>query len=181
MNIAANIIAFLHLLFIIFAVSTPFATDNPFILLYYCFIIFFVMIHWYLNNDTCILTVIECKLRGTRDTQTFMGRLLKPIYNVQSEEIRYITIFLFLFALAKTRLWEKERYNDVYTTIYVKYKLLYNTFNNKYNLTDSEVLTLYNSPIFEIYNHIFPLKDTNSSESSKTIFMDTKETNTDSV
>ena len=176
MNIAANIIAFLHLLFVIFVVTTPFATDNPFILLYYCFIIFFVMIHWYLNNDTCVLTVIESKLRGTRDTQTFMGRLLKPIYNVQSNEIKYVTLFLFLFALINTRLWEKERYDYVYTTIYVKYKLLYNTLNNKYNLTDSEIMTLYNSPIFELYNYIYPL-----SETKESVVIDNKEIKTESV
>lgn len=169
MNIAANIIAFLHLLFIIFVATTPFATDNPFFLLYYSFILFFVMLHWYLNNDTCILTVIESKLRGTRDTQTFMGRLLKPIYNVQSNEIKYVTLSLFLFALIKTRLWEKERYDDVYTTLYINYKLLYNTYNNKYNVTDSEVMKLYNSSIFDLYNYIYPLKDTNSNESNETI------------
>ena len=38
MNIAANIIAFLHLLIIIFITVTPFATSNPLVLIYYCYI-----------------------------------------------------------------------------------------------------------------------------------------------
>jgi len=128
MEILANFIALLHLLFIIFVVTTPFVTDNPFILLYYCFILFFVMIHWYLNNDTCVLTLIESKLRGKKDSETFMGRLLKPIYNVSSNEIKYFSLFLFIFAFLKIRIWEKERIYAIYKIIYIKYKLIYNKF-----------------------------------------------------
>lgn len=130
MNILANIIAFLHLLFIIFITTTPFVTDNPFMLLYYCFILFFVMVHWYLNNDTCVLTLLEAKLRGKKDNDTFMGRLIKPIYNISSKEIHYLGIILFLYAFLKIRIWEKERYHIIYRTIYVKYKLIYNKLNN---------------------------------------------------
>lgn len=130
MNIPANIIALLHLLFIIFVVTTPFVTDNPFFLLYYCLILFFVMIHWYLNNDTCVLTIIESKLRGKKDTETFMGRLIKPIYNISSKEIQYFSVALLLFAFLKIRFWEKERCDMIYRIIYVKYKILSNKFNN---------------------------------------------------
>ena len=94
MSTSANIIAFIHLLFIIFIVTTPFVTDNPFILLYYCFILFFVMFHWYVNDDTCVLTIIEAKLRGKKDNETFMGKLIKPIYNISSNEIHYFALFL---------------------------------------------------------------------------------------
>jgi hypothetical protein len=132
MNIVANIIACIHLLFVIFVVTTPFITDNPFYLLYYCFIIFFVGVHWYFNNDTCVLTMIEAKLRGTVSKETFMSRLLKPIYIVKSNEIKYITGALFLYALLKTRLWEKDRYDYVSLLIYTQYKLISNRFSNKY-------------------------------------------------
>ena len=47
--------------------------------MYYCFIVFFIMIHWHYNNDTCILTVIESKLRGKKDNDTYFGKLIKPI------------------------------------------------------------------------------------------------------
>ena len=133
MNIPANIIALLHLLFIIFVVTTPFVTDNPFILLYYCLILVFVMIHWYLNNDTCVLTIIEAKLRGKKDTETFMGRLIKPIYNISSKEIQYFAIALLIFAFLKIRLWEKERCDTIYRILYVKYKIIFNKYNNIYS------------------------------------------------
>ena len=128
MNISANIIAFMHLLLIIFITVIPFITDNPFFLLYYVFILFFIMFHWYLNDDTCILTIIESRLRGKKDRDTFMGKLIKPIYNISGKEIRYLAIFLFLFALIKIRFWEKERYELIYRNFYVKIKVLLNKY-----------------------------------------------------
>jgi hypothetical protein len=124
MNIAANIIAILHLFVILFVTTVPFATDNPFILMYYCFIVFFIMLHWHYNNDTCVLTLMEAKLRGKKDNDTFMGRLIKPIYNISSKEIQYITLFLFIFAFLKIRFWEKKRMNYIYYMIKEKYSLI---------------------------------------------------------
>lgn len=144
MNTFANIIAFLHLLFVIFVTTTPFVTDSPFVLLYYCFILFFVMVHWYLNNDTCVLTILESKLRGKKDNDTFMGRLIKPIYNVSSNEIKYLAILLFIFAFLKIRFWEKERCEIIYRTLYIKYKLLYNKFTkNNGNTLDYKLYSTY--------------------------------------
>jgi len=124
MNIAANIIAILHLFVILFVTTVPFSTDNPFILMYYCFIVFFIMLHWHYNNDTCVLTLMEAKLRGKKDNDTFMGRLIKPIYNISSKEIQYITLFLFIFAFLKIRFWEKKRMNYIYYMIKEKYSLI---------------------------------------------------------
>ena len=131
MNIPANIISFLHLLVILFVINVPIMSDNPFILLYYCFIVFFIMVHWHYNNDTCILTVIESNLRNKKHNDTFMGKLIKPIYNVSSVEIQYITLTLFALAFLKIRFWEAKRYNYMYDTLYEKYLILYYNFTHK--------------------------------------------------
>ena len=126
MNIPANIISFLHLLVVLFVINVPLISDNPFVLMYYCFIVFFIMIHWQYNNDTCILTVIESKLRGKKDNDTYFGKLMKPIYNVTSQEIQYITLLLFLIAFLKIRFWEQERLDYIYDTVVPKLRLIYN-------------------------------------------------------
>jgi hypothetical protein len=125
MNIPANIISFLHLLVVLFVINVPLITNNPFFLFYYCFIVFFIMIHWHYNNDTCVLTLIESKLRGKKHDDTFMGKLIKPIYNVSSKEIQYIALSLFALAFLKIRFWEKERYEYIYRVIFEKYLMLY--------------------------------------------------------
>jgi hypothetical protein len=130
MNIPANIISFIHLLVILFVINTPLVTDNPFILLYYCFIVFFIMIHWHYNNDTCVLTLIESKLRGKKDNETYFGRLIKPIYNVSSSEVQYITLFLFMTAFLKTRFWEEKQYNYLYYIISTRINFVYNKLIN---------------------------------------------------
>lgn len=126
MNIPANIISFLHLLVVLFVINVPLISDNPFVLMYYCFIVFFIMIHWQYNNDTCILTVIESKLRGKKDNDTYFGKLMKPIYNVTSQEIQYITLLLFSIAFLKIRFWEQERLDYIYDTVVPKLRLIYN-------------------------------------------------------
>ena len=123
MNIAANIIAFLHLLIIIFITVTPFISSNPLVLIYYCYILFFIMLHWFTMNDTCVLTLIESKLRGKRDNQTFIGRLVKPVYNVSSKELHVLAIGLFIYALLKSRIWEKENYQMITNLFYVQWKI----------------------------------------------------------
>ena len=128
MNISANIISLLHIFVVLFVINVPLITDNPFFLMYYCFIVFFIMIHWHYNNDTCILTVIESNLRGKKHNDTFMGKLIKPIYNVSSQEIQYIALSLFALAFLKIRFWEEDRFNYIYNILETKYYILYNNF-----------------------------------------------------
>jgi len=52
------------------------------------------MFHWILANDTCALTLLECVLTGKSKEETFIGRLMGGIYNVQSKDIWIITIIL---------------------------------------------------------------------------------------
>ena len=113
MEITANIIAFLHLILVILVISTPFLTDNVLLLLFYCFMVFSIMFHWITSNDMCILTLLESKLRNKKTNQTFMGRLIGPVYNVSKFEVRMITLALFLFAFYKTHIWERDKLNEV--------------------------------------------------------------------
>ena len=81
------------------------------------------MLHWFTMNDTCVLTLIESKLRGKRDNQTFIGRLVKPVYNVSSKELHVLAIGLFIYALLKSRIWEKENYQMITNLFYVQWKI----------------------------------------------------------
>jgi len=133
MNILANIISILHLLFIIFVTCTPFVTTNPVFLLYYCFILFFVGLHWYMNDDTCVLTLIESKLRGKKSTDTFMGQLIKPIYNVSATEIHILTACLFLVALYKSKVWDADTRDLIGKVIHFHFKLFKRNISNLFS------------------------------------------------
>ena len=123
------------------------------------------MIHWALNNDTCVLTIIESKLRGKKDNETFMGRLVKPIYNISSNEIKYLSMVLLLYAFLKIRIWEKERYEYIYNTLYDKYQLIVNRlYKNSDNQNDVSENIINSS--FDI-NENNVKKDTKMKESFK--------------
>jgi hypothetical protein len=83
------------------------------------------MIHWHYNNDTCVLTVLESKLRGKKHDDTYFGKLIKPIYNVSSTEIQYVTLILFALAFLKIRFWEQERFDYIFNTLGQKLSIIY--------------------------------------------------------
>lgn len=137
MEILANIIAFLHLLFVIFVVVTPFLTNDTLILLFYCFIVFSVMFHWITNNHGCVLTLIESKLRNKQPTQTFMGRLISPVYKISRLEVRLITLALFVFALYKSNIWNPDTFYKTINFFSFQFKIFMNTFNGERQNTHS--------------------------------------------
>jgi hypothetical protein len=53
------------------------------------------MVHWYNNNDKCILTMIENKLRNRKDA-TFTYSYISPICNITKKDydkfVWYLTI-----------------------------------------------------------------------------------------
>ena len=135
MELLANIIALLHLILVIFVVSTPFLTDNPFILLFYSFIVFSIMFHWFTNNDACVLTLIESKLRNKKSNETFMGKLISPVYKVSSFQIRLATLGLFLFALYKSRIWDKDRLNELIAFANLQFLVFKKNINEMFSET----------------------------------------------
>jgi hypothetical protein len=61
-DLLLKFITLLHTLFVLFVVVTPFIDSNYFLFLH-LMIVPFVMFHWVLNDNTCVLTIIERKLR----------------------------------------------------------------------------------------------------------------------
>lgn len=95
----------IHTLFILWIIFTPFLNidNNPTYLKMvdiHSIIIPFLFFHWY-TNDTCLLTEIEKKITGKHDNETFIGKILKPIYNISKFEIKFITFCLWCISITK--------------------------------------------------------------------------------
>ena len=69
------------------------------------------------------MTLLESKLRGKKSTDTFMGKLIKPIYNVSAWEIHILTAFLFCLALYKSKIWNPETRDIIKKVSYFHYKV----------------------------------------------------------
>lgn len=100
----AFLIAILHIVLIIFVLFGPWV-PNKHILMLYIMVIPFIHMHWITHNDTCALTLMECKLRGVHPTESFFHRLVSPVYKFQEAEenifVWLVTFMLWLVAIYK--------------------------------------------------------------------------------
>lgn len=80
----ANFVSMIHLILIILIISFPFS-NTPMFLFFHIIFIPFIIFHWLVNNDTCVLTLIEKKLRGINDEKDlekkcYTQQILSPIF-----------------------------------------------------------------------------------------------------
>ena len=69
----------LHLCFVAWMAAAPFLGD-ALVLGVYAVLAPALWLHWALNDDTCALTLLECRLRGVSADQSFFSALVSPIY-----------------------------------------------------------------------------------------------------
>ena len=82
-NFAANVILIIHVLLILFIVLTPVLTNHKMTLLLHLVACIGILMHWVMNSDQCVLTLIEQQLRGkTNRKETFMYNMLHPIFKI---------------------------------------------------------------------------------------------------
>lgn len=75
----ANMVWWVHMLFIAWIVISPFLGRSSRYLV--IIVIPFLFFHWFVNDDTCALTIAECYLRGVPKTGSFVQQLVGPIYH----------------------------------------------------------------------------------------------------
>lgn len=110
-DILLKLITLLHVILVIFVIVTPFFNSTYFLFIYAIFIPF-LLLHWICNDNTCILTIIERKLRkeiyGTYDENDCITcRLIEPVYDFRKNYKTYsviiytTTIILWLISVGK--------------------------------------------------------------------------------
>lgn len=82
MSAAASAIWVLHALFLAFVILTPF-TSNESLLFFHVLLVPLVWVHWLTNDDTCVLTTLEANARGVDAGDTFIQRVVGPVYTLE--------------------------------------------------------------------------------------------------
>lgn len=82
---------------ILFIVIVPF-TSITYLLVLHAIVVPFIMLHWYFNDNTCCLTLMEQKIREKiynepvdRNT-CFMAKLINPIYDFRGNHEQFSDI-----------------------------------------------------------------------------------------
>jgi hypothetical protein len=111
-NLLLGFITFLHIVLILLVVLIPFIGNNYLLLLHTIFLPF-VVLHWYINDNTCCLTLMEQQLRyninGTMpdNTQCISYKIIAPVYDFANDYDSYsnliyiITFVLWSISLSK--------------------------------------------------------------------------------
>ena len=103
-NIITTSILTIHTLCAAFVILTPFIGTNYFMLLHFI-IIPFIVLHWYIEDSTCALTLIEYNIRKycygkARRTDCYMAKIVEPVYDFKKDNIEYVyPIYIITFAL----------------------------------------------------------------------------------
>lgn len=100
----ANMVFVIHLLIFLMALVIPFSDDKR-LLSMYSILMVFVLFHWVINDDSCILTLIEKKLRNVEIEKTFFQQILGPIYNYgNNSDVIGKMLFFMLWLIVQIKL-----------------------------------------------------------------------------
>jgi len=102
----ANLVWVLHLLLVCFLVIVPFVSTDKYILSIHVVLSVGILFHWMLSDDTCALTILECKLRGVENTQSFVHSVVSPVYMFKDSSKVYTILLLGLAGTAGWRAWK---------------------------------------------------------------------------
>ena len=114
------VVKIIHLALILFVLITPFFNSIPLLIIHIATVIS-LLLHWSVNNDTCFLTLVEAKLRGINNSESFIHSIVSPVYKfteVDVNNISYILITILglistvkLYKIYKKRKLILEKYN----------------------------------------------------------------------
>jgi hypothetical protein len=120
------VIRLIHAFVVAFFIFAPF-TNNQRILTMHLLLVPFLLLHWYTNQSVCALTEMEKILTGKQDDcETFMGKIMGPIYTFQTPEnedafVWIVLILLWLITLYKVRqdnfLWLRASFSHLKETL----------------------------------------------------------------
>ena len=110
MNILSDIISFIHGWILSFVVLIPFIGEQHLVFVN-VFFMFGIMLHWYLNNNICALTVMEKLLRGkTDDEETFFGQIFGKVYSVGKDSFMYWIVIIILILISIIKIFSYDKW-----------------------------------------------------------------------
>jgi len=96
-EVLALIIRLIHYAIILFIVLVPHVSENPDVLLIHIAGSVTLMAHWLMNSNICSLTVLESSLRGIPMHESFMHKIVSPIYDISDETLCNVSWIVTLF------------------------------------------------------------------------------------
>jgi hypothetical protein len=111
----ATLIYIFHICIILFVIIAPFI-DIPAILLLHFTFSLSLLTHWYLNNNTCCLTITEAYIRGIPTGESFLHKIVSPMYSypISEEKLGMIsyTVVIILMTISFFRFITSNKFSQ---------------------------------------------------------------------
>lgn len=128
--LVARMIHFIHFCFVVCLLAVPIVDGLVFdcekYLTFVFIIIALVMIHWLSNNNKCALTVLESRLLGQDENDTFIGQIINPIYDANKRKkygdlicVSTSILFLIVALMLKKKYQFQYFYNTLQKSLYI--------------------------------------------------------------
>jgi hypothetical protein len=93
----ASLIRIAHYLLIFWLATAPlWGTHSRMLAI---IVIPFLFFHWFVNDDTCALTIMECQFRGVPKVDSFMQQIVGPVYDREMTSSISIVFLAVIWAL----------------------------------------------------------------------------------
>jgi len=110
------VIQLIHGLFVAFIAYAPFS-QNLILLQYHVVVVPFLVLHWVMNSNVCALTLIEAWISGKSTHETFLGRIVNPIYEVNINLWGRVILFI-LYSITLYNVYiRRDDYYKRYSTL----------------------------------------------------------------
>lgn len=105
----ARAIAGLHLALIGYVAALPFLPVPIEHRVVYLWVVGSILVHWLTSNTTCALTLLENRLRGKTEDESFIYSVVGPVYDLKKsvsdaavrQVVRFATIALWCWNLSR--------------------------------------------------------------------------------
>jgi hypothetical protein len=84
------VINIFHKIFILFMLVAWMSNDIYHIILY-AVTLLSLKTHWYTNDDTCALTLLEQQFTGVEKNESFINQIVSPVYKIKNETTEKIS------------------------------------------------------------------------------------------
>lgn len=103
----ADIIYLIHLSFVIVMLIAPYVNMKIFHKFYYVMVPT-LFLRWLTNYSKCSVTMFESKLRGIKECDGFIYRIITPIYKFKCEKTFNIALYIYM---SVTWFWIRKKLN----------------------------------------------------------------------
>ena len=116
-NVFASLVCIVHIIIFILILYIPIFSNSNYFIFFCAVFLPFLELHWIFNNDICCLTELEKKIRGINNNESFINKLLSPIYkfpnnNNSLSDISYFVINI-LICICFIKLYDKYKNEEI--------------------------------------------------------------------